>query len=232
MIKGIVVLITYIFISLISICLVYTDEIKYNKMKLKNRLSIFTILMVSLLFTFFNIFSTNIASEYGSDRINYAYEFTGVRSTGSIAMDFLFKIFKNFGGNIEIFFYFTTFTCVFLTLLAYRISKRTNYKVFILLLTSEWILFTITALKQTYACAFSCFFFIFLTEYENKKYGTIFIIAFAIIASMFHITGLILFPLIILTRIKKITEKELIILLILINYFYYIFTKTTFSFFS
>lgn len=216
MIKGIVVLETYIFISLISIYLVYADEIKYNNLKLKNKISFFTILIISLLFTAFNIFSTNISLEYGSDRINYAYEFTGLRSSGSVALDFLFKIFREFGGNIEIFFYFTTFICVFLTLLAYRISKKTNYKVFILLLTSEWILFTITALKQTYACVFSYFFFIFLTEYDNKKYGTIFSIIFAILASMFHITGLIFFPLLILLKMKKITEKKLMILLLLI----------------
>lgn len=216
MVKGIVVLATYIFISLISVYLVYTDEVKYNNLKSKNKISLFTILIISLLFTFFNIFSTNISLEYGSDRIIYAYEFTGVRSSGSVALDFLFKIFREFGGNIKIFFYFTTFVCVFLTLLAYRISKKTNYKVFILLLTSEWILFTITALKQTYACVFSCFFFIFLIEYDNKKYGTIFSVIFAIIASMFHITGLILFPLFILVKMKKITEKKLMILLLLI----------------
>lgn len=141
------------------------------------------------------------------DRTNYAYEFTGARSVGSPGMQVLFEVVDYLGGDIYTVFYITTFTYVFLMLLAYRKWESANYKIFGLLIFSEWIFFSIITLKQSYACAFAALFFAYISEMKNKKDSYIALI-FAILASLFHISGLILFPIYFATCMKKMSKLK------------------------
>lgn len=208
MVKGLIVSILYIFIALISLFFI----------KKKNKISLISIMIISFLFTAFNICATRISSEYGYDRLSYIYDYTKHRSTTSIALDFLFKYMNIMGLTIYEVFYLTTFICVLLTLLAYNISNRTNYKIYLLLLTSEWILFTITALKQAYACALATLFLVIVIE-NKKNFGVILSTIILILIVMFHISGLIFIPLLLLLRKKKINGcfiKIITIILILV----------------
>lgn len=222
MVNGLLVVGFYILISFISLFLVRREDnrcLRKNKIQTNmipgKKISYYTIFLISILFTLFNVFVTSISSGYGSDRLNYAYEFTGARSSTSIALDYIFEIVNRCGGSIRTVFYMTTFICVFLTLLAYKKSSRVNSNVFFLLLTSEWILFTLTALKQAYACAFACLFFVYSIEDMTRK-GTFKAILCAVVASLFHISGLILFPILLLIKKKNMEKKALLVWLLVL----------------
>ena len=221
MVNGLIVVILYIIISLVSLCIVRYQYLRFcrhnnqeSNIKTENKISYLAIIFISFLFTILNVVSTRLSSVYGSDRSNYAYEFTGARSVNSIGLEFIFKVVKSFHGNIETVFYLTTFICMFLTLVAYKKSLKADYKVFMLLLTSESVIYTFTALKQCYACAFACLFFIFAIEDRTKK-GAILSFICAGLAFIFHTSGAILFPIMIILRIKKLSAKKRMLLIAL-----------------
>ncbi|WP_349763457.1 EpsG family protein [Fusobacterium sp. SYSU M8D902] len=213
--KGLLVSSVYIIISIISIFLIKRDEKKFDEKKSIVKISYPTILLISILFTIFNIYSTQISSKYGSDRLNYIYEFNYLRDTTSVALNTLIKIIRIMNGDVYTLFYFTTFICVFLFLIGYRISKNMNSKIYILMLTNEWILFTIITLKQAYACAIASLFFIIMLEYKRKQRMILGIICI-ILATLFHISSIILLPFFILFQKKRLNKNIIVIILFLI----------------
>ncbi len=222
MVNGLLVVGLYMIVGTLSLLLIRRESRRhFRKIRIqdsiqpKGKVSYYTIVLISVFFTLFNASVTLISNGYGSDRLNYAYEFTGARSSTSVALDCIFKIVNSCGGNIETVFYLTTFICVFVTLLAYKKSSHVNSNVFCLLLTSEWILFTLTALKQAYACALACLFFVYAIEDTTRK-GTIKAILCAGGASLFHISGLILFPILLLIKKKNMKKKTLFIWLFML----------------
>lgn len=222
MVNGLLVVGSYIMVSTLSLFLIRQESSSYfRKIRIqdnvhsKEKVSYYTIVLISAFFTLFNVFVTLISDGYGSDRLNYAYEFTGARSSTSVALDYIFKIVNRCGGSIKTVFYMTTFICVFVTLLAYKKSSRVNSNVFCLLLTSEWILFTLTALKQAYACALAYLFFVYAIEDMTRK-GTFKAILCAGIASLFHISGLILFPVLLLIKKRNMKKKTLFVWMFLL----------------
>lgn len=221
--KGFLISSLYIMISLVSILLFsHNNKELQNSLFLSNKtkISLEKIFLIALLFVFFNFLTTKISGGFGYDRSNYLIEYNGIRESNSIILDLLFAYFNKFNLTFELFLYFTTFITVFLVLIAYRKSQFSDYKLWMLLLSSEFIFSSLSAIKQIYASAFASIFFVILLE-NNKK--TVKCLLLATISSLFHISGLILFPILLLNTIKKINKTFLIIILVIGIFFMFNF---------
>lgn len=214
MTNGILMMATYGIVSVVSYLLIKQNYISYlletNLCQQKaNKLRISSIFIISSLYTILNWFATKIFSNntLGSDRLNYSIEFSGVRSVQSPGLQFIFDIVKKCGGDIYSVFYITTFLTVFLTLIAYRRSKLASPKLITLLLVSEYIFFTFTGLKQSYSAAFSFLFFVNAIENKTKK-GTMLCLFDIMLAILFHSSGYILIPLLVILRIDRDNKKR------------------------
>lgn len=212
--KGISVAALYMLISFISYVIVKYQYIK-SEQNNRPKISWFYMVVISLMFTYLNWYSTGLSDVYGSDRINYMFEFSGKRSSNSLGLDCIFFITKNIGGNIENVFYVTTFLCVFIILLAYKISIYADYNFFALLLTGEVIINSFTSLKQSYACAFAYMFFVFALEGKSRK-RMLLSLCFLVLSCIFHVAGAILIPVYILLLIKKYDVKKLTLCILMI----------------
>ncbi|MCR5517625.1 MAG: EpsG family protein [Lachnospiraceae bacterium] len=177
---------------------------KYTYQK---KMPLVSMIVISALFALFNYYTTTHSTVMGRDRINYVANFIGYRPSPSKGLTFLMHMTHRFGGSIELLFYFTTFSCVFITLLAYRLSKKSTPYVFYLMCITQYFLTTLTALKQCYASAFAVLFFVLILEHDTKK-SRIASLVCAILACWFHPTGYILFFMYFVVRIEK-TAKNL-----------------------
>ncbi|MFW5670019.1 MAG: EpsG family protein [Acetivibrio ethanolgignens] len=221
MINGILMMATYGFVSIVSYLLIkqnyilYLSETNLGKQK-ANKLRIASIFAISSLYTILNWFATKILSNntLGSDRLNYSIEFSGVRSVQSPGLQFIFDIVKKCGGDIYSVFYLTTFITVFITLIAYRRSKLASPKLITLLLVSEYVFFSFTGLKQSYAAAFSFLFFVNAIENKTKK-GTMLCLFDIVLSILFHSSGYILIPLLVILRIDRNNKKRLYFLILI-----------------
>lgn len=212
--NGILLMVVYGLVSIFSYWLIkhnytsYLVAIDSGKQR-ANKLKLSSIIIVAFLFTFVNWFATKILSNniLGSDRLNYSVEFSGLRSVLSPGLQFIFDIVKMAGGDIYLVFYLTTFITIFIILIAYRRSKLAGPKSIVLLLVSELVFFSFTGLKQSYAVAFSCLFFVNAIENKSKK-GTIMCIIDVVLSILFHSTGYILVPLLVIIRSGKENKKR------------------------
>ena len=214
MINGILMMAIYGFVSFVSYLIIKQNYVIYvnngNNGGLKEKkLGTLRIIIISSLFTSLNWFATKILSNnfLGSDRLNYSIEFSGVRSVQSPGLQFVFDIVKKFGGDIYSIFYITTFITVFITLIAYRRSKLASPKLITLLLVSEYVFFSFTGLKQSYAASFSFLFFVNAIEDKTKK-GFLLCVFDILLAIIFHSSGYILIPLLVILRIGREKKKR------------------------
>ena len=214
MANGILLMVVYGLASTFSYWLIkrnyitYSENIDYGNPKAK-KLRIFSIIAISSLFTLINWFATTVLANnvLGSDRLNYSIEYSGSRSVQSPGLQFIFDIVSKCGGDIYEVFYITTFLTVFITLIAYRRSKFTSPKLITLLLVSEYVFFSFTGLKQSYAAAFSFLFFVNAIEDKTKR-GLILCVFDIVLAILFHSSGYILIPLLIILRIGRENKKK------------------------
>lgn len=214
MANGIILIMVYGIIAIISYWLIKQNYIAYSKktelgLDKAVKLKIPIICLISILFAWVNWFATNVLSKnvLGSDRLNYSVEFLGSRSVQSTGLQFIFDVVKRCGGDIYTVFYITTFITVFITLIAYRRSKLTSPKIIVLLLVSEYVFFTFTGLKQSYTAAFSFLFFVNAVEDKSKK-GTILSIIDIILSIIFHSAGYILIPLFVILRFNRDNKRK------------------------
>lgn len=177
------------------------DEIDSSQYA-RRKLSLFAVLIIAILFTIYNVYVTSTSVVVGSDRQNYIANFNGLRVSPSITLMFLMQMVHRINGSIETLYYITTFLCVVITMIAYRISKDATPQSFVLLCVTQYFLATLTALKQCYASALAVLVFILLLEYKSKK-TDILAIACIILACLFHTTGYVLIPLFIIVRAPK-----------------------------
>jgi len=166
------------------------------------KMPIFTALVISSLFTLFNVYVTTHSVAIGSDRQNYILNFNGYRSTPSIGLRFVMDFVHLTGGDIQTLFYITTFVTTFITLIAYRLSKKANPYVFYLLCITQYFLGTLTALKQCYASAFAVLFLVFILEYNSQK-SRLAAILCVTLSCLFHPAGYILIPIYIIVATEK-----------------------------
>lgn len=172
-----------------------------NYVKKNRNLTVCRILIISLLFTLYNVFVTNGQLPTGGDRLNYYIDFLGYRENESIALSFIFDFVKRINGSIFTVYYITTFICCCLNFLAYSKFSLANKKVALLFLLTDAVLYSFTALKQCYAFAFSALLFANLLD--NKESNDIINIIYIVLACLFHTSGYILIPLFITIKIVK-----------------------------
>ncbi len=195
----------YILICVVTV-VIYTQDEKKNK-------SIKNVIIVSLLFTLYNVICTNLSTRIDGDRANYFYEFMGYRET-SAGLTFIFNFVKLFSNNMNIVYYLITFICSFITFYCLFNEKYANIYALVFLLITDFVFFTFFALKQCVTCAIaSLIFYLIFNKKGNVKY--IFVAILVYIACLFHSTGLLIIPVALIFffyRNKKINPFLLIII--------------------
>lgn len=171
---------------------------------LHKKMPVWCIVVIALLFSLYNYVITTEAGMYGGDRTNYLANYLGYRSSESSALNAIMSFSRSLGLDYNIFLCLVTFINTAITLTAYRLSKDANPYAFYLLCLTQYFFISLTAIKQVFAFSLATVFFVLVTEYNTMR-SRVTCIIIAIVASLFHTTGFILFPLfIVLTRKIKI----------------------------
>lgn len=214
-------LIVFTFVWLVSYLIVnikYSNVIRIGKAgkgsikgspSLHKKMTIWMIVAISLLCSLYNYYVTETSVVTGGDRLNYIANFTGIRKSPSAGLGLVIQLIHFFNGSVETLYYFTTFMCMFVTLLAYRNSKVAKPKDLLLLFLSQYVVTTFTALKQSYTSAFATLFFVLLLEGKGKRKDCICIILITL-AILFHPTGFVLVPIYFVIKCHK-NKKDIIL---------------------
>lgn len=205
--RGIFVVAIYFIFAVVFYGIIKTSYNRAENRNSPNKISVFSISFLSVLAVFLNIICTNLSVIVGSDRINYIYEFSGARSPDSIGLQLVFFLVHLIGGDINYVYIITTFVSVFVTLLAYRKSKYAQPQVIALLLSTQWIFYTFTALKQSFANAFVAVAFVCFIESEKRK-DYLLGVMMLVIAIVFHSSAIALLPVLILLFLQKKSSRR------------------------
>lgn len=214
--NAIIVILLYILLCVVVYFIVNNDFIAFTNGELSTKkickLRLSSMIIISGIITLYNWFVTHCISGdvLGSDRYNYLFEFSGYRSPGSVGLEWIFGLISKFGGDIYTVFYFTSFIVIFLMLVAYRKSKIASPKFVLLLLVSEYVFFTFTALKQAYSAAFASLFFVNILEDDTRK-GTLLSIFNIVLSIMFHSSGFILIPLFFVLKSDRKDKRKFLL---------------------
>lgn len=201
---------SYNFIVVVAVIL--ADQ-RFKKMLLINRsdaapvkttykMPVVMALIISLMFGLFNLLVTLMKEELGGDRLNYYLNYTGYRPSSSAGLNVVISILRLVCSDYRILFCFATFFTVLITLFAYRISADAEPEALFFLLTTQFVFFTFTGIKQCFANAFASLCIIFALRNEGIK-DTVFSVILIGLAIWFHPAGFFLIPLYILLRFKK-----------------------------
>ena len=190
---------------------------KYN---LNKKLSSGIKILISSMITCYSAIST--AYPFVMDKAIYALKFSSdIYSeqvfNDSLGLWIIEKILHIFTYNPSVLFLLTTFIFSYIILTAYNRAKDAKPITLLLLLTSEYFIFSFYQIKQ---CVATAFVTLGLVEYfnKNKKLGFLCFV----IAIIFHESAIIIFPIIFLLRgtSKKILRiLEYIIFLVCIIFF-------------
>lgn len=178
-------IILYFLIVLVVFLLAKNDYAK------KRKLGLPTILVASTLLGCYSIICGQIP--FVSDRENYAMQFVDewdVWSSGSIGLQIMYWVLYLFTHNPFVLFFVFEFIYVFVTLFAIRIFVKSNSRMVLLYLVSQYFCFGFFSLKQSIACAFiSLVFSIYFSK--KQSFRVIKCTFFFVIALLFHETALI-----------------------------------------
>jgi len=141
------------------------------------------------------------------DRQNYIVNFSGSRESPSIGLTAIMGLLILNGESFQMLCYVSTFVSMFITMMAYRYSKDATPKVLLLLFSSQYVLTTLTALKQCYASAFAALAIVLMLQ-NRKKSKEVVIWTLILLAILFHPTGYILVPLYFLIRYYSDKGKD------------------------
>ena len=203
----------------VFLIITYVVSSHYNKKNKK--LSFAIIIFLSLMISTYSFVST--AHPYVMDKRVYAIKFSHdiylpqVRGE-SEGLYMLETNMHRFTYNPDILFFVVAFIYTFITLLAYKKSKRAKPFALMLLLLSEYMFFGFYQLKQCMAIALVT---LGMVEHENGKK----LIAYLLIllAIIFHEAALITIPLLIMLRgsdKKYIRYLEYIGFILIVLFFY------------
>lgn len=168
----------------------------------RKKLSVISLLIVSLIWVMFNIYMTSNHISLGGDWDNYRAVFNGSWESPSVGLRYLMKAVRKLGGSIYTLSRFSTFICVLITLIAYRESKTATPRSLLLLFMTEYFYLTMALLKQTFTNAFATLFFVLQLKEPDKKRDVVSIVLI-FFAYLFHPTGFILVPLFFALRMPK-----------------------------
>lgn len=167
-------------------------------------LSLAIITIIAILFTVYNVYSTETSIGFGYDRSFYAKEYNVGTST-TTGMTVIMNLIKFITPEVKYFFYFTSFICCFLHFVAYRMSANKKRLAAIFIMSTIFVISLTTHLKQAYAMSFASLFFVILME-KPWKYKDIACILLIAIACLFHQMGFILIPIYIFSRLVDIKK--------------------------
>lgn len=188
--RTIIQILIYFVLSLMT-CFIYEKNKKNGK-----KISLTKIIIISVLFTLYNVLCTYFSIRTVGDRANYAYEFMGYRAT-SVGLSFVFNIIKIFTMDVRILYYAITFFCCFITFFCCFRDKDTNKYALYFLLATDFVFFTFVALKQCFVCAFATLIYYIINNSKSRfKYVICALLIY--ISCLFHSTGFILIPIVIL----------------------------------
>ena len=210
-INALLTIFLYCAISIITYLLAKND---YNKISKKRpKITILTIVIISILFTILNILITSLSDGYGDDRTNYLLNFTNQRATPSIGLQFIIDFVKKISANFDSLLYITTFITTAIAIYAYRKSNESTPRALIYLLSTQFIFASFVNLKQCYANVLGTLGIVLLLDKE--KNNTIFCLILITIATIFHPSAYILYIVAIMIKTRK-TKNRLIFLTILL----------------
>lgn len=216
-----------IFIYLFLGFLVYINFRNYNNISKVNitKVLMIKLIIISSLYGCYSIIAGSIP--YGHDRKNYAYFFSkevysDIVKKNSIGLYYFEKILHYFTYNEIYLFFFITFFCVFLSLIAYLYYPKRNVESLICFIFSKSFLFFFYAYKQALAISFISISIV--AYFKNKRIITIFFLMLGILS---HESALILVPILLILNFSKYKNfrKVLYIMLVLILFFLPIINK-------
>jgi len=210
-------------IAIYTLCWLFSYLIvrgRYRKSP-KNKMPLITIVVVSLLFTLYNYYLTTNSTSMALDRQNYLAEFEGLRDSPSLGVILVQSLIIKLGGGFDALLYFSSFTCVFLTLFAYRLSKQAVPFTLLLLFVSLYISTSFINIKQCYTNALSSLILVLLIEHKGALVNMI-CIFLIFLACVFHSSGFILIPIYIYMMYynKDLNVKKVVLLLVFFAIFF------------
>lgn len=207
-IHGIASVLLYIFIGGVFIILANTKALNKSK---KLNYSLALAFAMALIYAFFNKFNS-FPELYGSDRLNYKMDYYG-RLTSFSGFDLYLRFIHYLSnGNFEFLLYFTTFLSCFIVFFAYSYSKLYSLYALFFFLSTNYIIFSFTGLKQSLAMMFSNVVFLLVLSAEKKKYYSIICWSLIFLACYCHVVGYLLIPIYLLLKIDYINGKKYILL--------------------
>ena len=217
---GIFSILIYLLICMVFIVISNDSYQRSLRLEKSNKkLSYLIIIITSIAFALFNKYNT-VTSVIGSDRQNYLQDFNG-RLTSSPAFDWYLSTFRSItGNNYELTLYITTFICCFVLFFVYKYCEYSTPYTLMFLLSTNFVFFSFTGLKQILTCTFANIFFLLILS--KKKNIIIEIITWitVLLACLFHVTGFILIPIYFVMKLNYRNSKKamriMVILLLLI----------------
>lgn len=186
---------------------------QFNEPFLINIVKIFLLSMI------FGIYSIYVSKEnLTSDRYNYAIRFANqLEGQWTPGLNFLAKMLQSISSDPNILFFAISFIHVLITLVAFNKSEITTVKALMLLLVSNYFIFSFNWLKQAPAIAFSSLAYVAFTK---RKKGLS--LLFVIISILFHESAVILLPVfILLLNFNKKSVRILASMGILLLFLFY-----------
>lgn len=210
-IDALLTIFLYCAISIVTYLLAKNDFNKTSKKRPK--ITILTIVIISILFTILNVLTTSLSDGYGDDRTNYLLNFTNQRATPSIGLQFIIDFVKKISADFDSLLYITTFITTAIAIYAYRKSNESTPKALIYLLSTQFIFASFVNLKQCYANVLGALGIVLLLDKE--KNNTIICLILITIATIFHPSAYILYIVAIMIKTRK-TKNRLIFLTVLL----------------
>lgn len=193
-----------------------------------SKMTLIIILIISLLFSIYNVIITKMSVQLSGDRYNYTRNYYGITNAATEGMAFVIDIIRKFSNNPEMLFYVSTFSSVFFVLLAYRIDYEATPSTLIFLFSTQYVFFSFAGLKQCYTNGLAALSIAFALRNKNFL-DSILSILCAYFACWFHPTGYIIIPLLIMIKMPK-KRKSIILffffIFILLLFFQTILLKT------
>ena len=180
----------------------------------RDGLRLLLIFFYAILFVLLNVYCTKTSAAYGSDRVNYAFEFTGHRGSG-VGLDILFGLFRALSLSFTDMLYFTTFVSVLVILLAHGVFEYSSRLSLAFLLSTDFVFFTFTALKQSYSCAFAALLFVLLIKKRTlgNVIGCVLLITLAI---LFHPASVVLIPLFLVCSFRRLNKTIILLYMVVL----------------
>lgn len=185
------------------------DPVKTSDQERRRRdYGLLLIAIYAVLFALLNLLCTKTSAAYGSDRVNYLTEYSGERKS-SVGLELVFYLFRFTTNNYLHLLLFTTFSCLLIVLIAHRLFEGGSWISLAFFFTTDFVFFTFTGLKQSYACALIALAFALLMK-ERTVRTTVVCFLLVGIAVLFHVASLVMIPLFVLCCFERIGKPFLI----------------------